>query len=113
MKVSFDGFEAKALTFEAAQSVTAGQLVSVLEEGKVAPCSQGECFIGVALSSGDDFVTVQVKGVMKVNCDDENISVGLAPLAAGENNKVILSSGGINYWIIDKDTTAKTITVLV
>ncbi len=113
MKVGFDGFEAKALTFEVEESVSAGDLLTMYNPGVVIPCEQGDEFIGIALTGGDDFVTVQVKGVMTLYCDETNIDMGLNPLAAGENNKVVLAPGGTKYWVIDKNTTEKTITVLV
>lgn len=106
-KVSFEGIGEVIATFYAKDGVTAGQMVKLSGDSKVAACSAGERFCGVAVSVKTGCAAVQVEGFAEVPCTDGTVTVGLMPLTAdgvGGVKKAESSDTGKEYLVVSKDT---------
>ncbi len=101
MKVSFDGVNAKMVTFEAAQGVKEGALVKVSAAGKAAPCTAaGDVPIGVAVSVRDGICGVQTQGYMKVPCA-AGTAVGFGLFACDGDGSLASGTSGRPGFVLD------------
>ena len=92
-KVSFEGIGAVVATFLAEDGVTGGQVVKVSANGKVAPCTAGDSFCGVAMGPRKGAAAVQVKGFAKVPATG-GLALGWTEVAADGAGGVKAASGG-------------------
>ncbi|MGN0537655.1 MAG: hypothetical protein ACI4M3_06730 [Acutalibacteraceae bacterium] len=112
MKVKFDGYGEKLLTFECTESVKAGDLVKIVGSETVGVCSSGDKFIGVCKTVRDGFASVQLSGYIELPYSD-SITVGNAVLTADGSGGVKISESGTSYWVIAVDTVNKTAGILM
>ena len=107
MSISFQGIGQVCATFLCG-TVAEGQLVKVSGRGTVAACGDGDSFCGVAVCKKDDACAVQVGYSGTVP------AVGWSALAAnGSGGVKSVSTGGQTLLVVDADTTAKTVTILL
>lgn len=93
-KVSFEAIGQVAATFYAADGVKAGQVVKLSADSTVAPCAEGEKFVGVAVTDAKDGCAgVQVAGFAVIPCADETVKAGYVSLAADGNGGVKKADG--------------------
>ena len=112
MSVSFHGIGQVCATFLG--DGTEGQVVKMSGKGTVAACSAGESFCGVALCAKDDACAVQVAGFVTGGYSGTVPAVGWSALAAnGSGGVKSVSTGGQTLLVVDADTTAKTVTILL
>ena len=113
MKVSFEGIGQWCATFAGAD-VAEGSLVKISGPGTVAACGAGDAFCGVAVCGGGDACTVQLGGFATVPYSGTTApGVGLAVLAGDGAGGVKTATSGVSCWVVDKDETAKTVTILL
>lgn len=112
MKVKFDGYGEKLLTFECAESLKVGDLVKMVGSETVGVCSSGDKFIGVCRAVRDGFASVQLSGYTELPYSD-SITVGHLILAADGSGGVKISTSGTSYWVIAVDTVNKTAGILI
>lgn len=112
MKVSFDGIGDSLVTFISANAVK-GQLVKVSAAGTVAPCSAGDAFDGVAVFVEGGYAGVRLHGFVTVSYTGTAPSVGHNTLVADGAGGLKADNSGKDYLVVDKDTTAKTVTVIL
>ena len=106
-KVSFEGIGEVIATFYAGDGVTAGQVVKLSGDSKVAACTAGERFCGLSVSVKTGCAAVQVGGFAEVHCTDSTVAVGLATLTAdgsGGVKKAGSGDAGAEYLVVSKDT---------
>lgn len=111
MKVSFEGFDEKVLSFvsDSTTKPAKGKTVKMAGNGKVSGCSAGDDFIGAAIAADDNFAAVQVGGYIKLPYTGTAPTVGYGILVADSAGGVKGAESGKSYLIIDVDTTAKTV----
>ena len=91
-----------------------GELVKVRGGGTGAACGDGDRFCGVAVCKKDDACAVQVAGFVTVGYTGTVPAVGWSALAAnGSGGVKSVSTGGQTLLVVDADTTAKTVTILL
>ena len=113
MSISFQGIGQVCATFLCG-TVEEGQLVKVSGRGTVAACGDGDNFCGVAVCKKDDACAVQVAGFVTVGYTGTVPAVGWSALAAnGSGGVKSVSTGGQTLLVVDADTTAKTVTILL
>ncbi len=112
MNVSFDGIGDKLVTF-INSSATAGSVVKVSAAGTVAPCSAGDAFDGVAMIADGGYAGVCLRGFVTVGYTGTAPAVGRAILVANGSGGVKTAESGDTYLVVDKDTTAKTVTIVM
>ena len=86
-KISFDGIGQELVTFEAASGVTAGHVVKLTDNGKVAKCDAGDAFCGAALNVRGGYAGVQLRGFVTLKCAGSE--------TVGYNSLVADGSGGV------------------
>ena len=102
--IRLEGFHNNCATFDAAQGVAAGQLVTVTADGTVSTATTGS-FAGLALSVRNGKALVQITGYMKVPVGEEALSslaYGAVSLAAASGSAA--SGTGRTAIVVDKDT---------
>ena len=111
MKVSFEGIGQWCATFlgEAQE----GSVVKVDGAGKIAPCEAGDAFCGAVVSAKGDACTVQMGGFATLGYGGEAPALGYTALAADGQGGVQSGESGEKYWVVDRDETGKTVTVLL
>ena len=114
MKVSYEGIGEVMATFQAATGVAGGQVVKMSDSGKVAACSAGDRFCGVALTPVADYAAVQVSGFAEVRYTGTKPAVGFARLAAdGAGGVKVDATNGGEVLVIAVDSTATTAVILL
>lgn len=112
MSVSFEGVGQVCATFLGGK-LTEGQVVKLTGSGTVGACAAGDSFIGAAICCKDDACTVQVGGFVSVGYSGTAPAVGWSALAADGKGGVKSASGGAVRLVVDVDTTAKLVTVML
>lgn len=124
MSVSFDGVGQVCATFLGAK-IAEGHVVKLTASGTVGECSSGDAFCGVALCSKDDACSVQVCGFVTVSYSGDAPAVGwtaltadgeggvkTVPAASGQDGTTT-AAAGLKLPVVDVDTTAKIVTILL
>lgn len=113
MSISFNGIGQVCATFWGA-GIGEGHVVKMSSRGTVHSCADGDGFCGVAMCCKDDACSVQVKGFVTVSYSGTVPSVGMALLAADNAGGVkAVTTGGQSVLVVDADTAAKTVTILL
>ena len=107
MKVSFEEIGRLSATFLAEEG-EAGQVCRMTANGKVAPCGDGEAFIGIMEGVRKGVSAVQLHGFAQVGYTGTAPEVGYVNLAANGNGGVKVSSGARAYLVVSVDTSAMT-----
>ena len=110
MKVSFDGIGDGLVTF-LNTTATRGSVVKVSAAGTVAPCSAGDAFDGVAVIVDGGCAGVRMGGFVTVGYSGTAPAVGRAVLVANGSGGVKTAQSGDTYLVVDRDTTAATVTI--
>lgn len=109
MKVSFNGIGEKLVTF-INDGAEAGQVVKVSDAGTVAPCAAGDRFEGLALFTEGGYASVRLGGFVTASYTGAAPGYGRVGLAADGSGGVQVSETGTSCLVVDKDTTAGTVT---
>ena len=111
MKVSFEGFDEKLLSFksDSTTAAVAGACAKMASSGTVTVCSAGDDLIGVATAVENGFATVQLTGYVKLKYSSTAPTVGYGILVADASGGVKTALSGKTYLVLDVDTTAKTV----
>lgn len=105
MKVAFEEIGVIRASF-AADSGENGQVCKMAEGGKVAPCADGEQFIGVMEGVRKGICGVQIHGFAEISYTGTAPAVGYVNLAADGNGGVKVSSGGRSHLVVSVDENA-------
>ena len=70
-------------------------------------------FCGVAVAGGKGACTVQMGGFVTVPYSDTVPTLGYTGLAADGTGGVKTSAEGTKYWVVARDSNAKTVTILL
>ena len=132
MKVSFEGIGQWCATFMG--GVTEGHVVKVDSGGCVAGCAAGDPFCSVAVCAREDACTVQMGGFAAVGYSGAAPALGYTALTAdgkggvqsagqtgeesgGQDSGAAASApagqAGRSYWVVDRDESGKTVTILL
>lgn len=114
MKVSFNGFNETVATFETETEIAQGKLVKMSANGTVEACVADDAFIGVTVKSESDAASVQLKGYAKLTYSGTSApSVGYNKFSSDANGNLTVDTDGKEYLVIDVDTTAKTVGIML
>lgn len=105
MKVAFEEIGHITATF-AADSGEAGQVCKMEANGKVAPCADGDGFIGVMEGVRKGCTGVQLHGFAEVGFTGTAPNLGYVNLTADGNGGVKVSQSGRAYLVVSVDETA-------
>ena len=109
MKNCYNGFKEKILTFERDGTIAAGSPVELSDNGKVKTAAAGSRFIGFAVASDGDFVTVLVEGYHTAVYTGTAPTVNFSKLVADGTGKVKTDDSGSDVLVLDVNTTDKTV----
>lgn len=110
MNVSFDGYNANSLTFEAADTVSVGTPVAMSDNGKVTAASSAFCGVCTALKNG--YASVQLDGYVRLPYTG-SVTIGYKKLAA-ENGKVkVDNTNGKEYLVLDVNSDTHTLGIIL
>lgn len=112
MNVSFEEIGYLAVTFAAGETLEAGQVCKLDENGNAVPCAAGERFCGVAEGVRKGHAAVQVAGFVKVSCADAAVKMGYVNLCA-DGTGGVKSGSGREYLVVGADAAAKTVTIML
>ena len=110
MQVSFEEIGRLSATF-AAESGEAGNVCKMSGNGKVAPCADGDGFIGIMEGIRKGVAGVQLHGFAQVGYTGTAPDVGYVNLTADGNGGVKVSESGKAYLVVSVDAAAKTATI--
>ena len=102
MKVAFEEIGRISASF-AADSGENGQVCKMEENGKVAPCADGEAFIGVMEGLRKGVCGVQLHGFAEVGYTGTAPAVGYVGLAANGSGGVKVSASGRSHLVVSVD----------
>lgn len=107
----FDGI-GEMVTF-LANNVTKGHVVRISAARTVSECTANGTFDGVCIFTGDGTAAVQLDGIVTVRYSGSAPGYGRAVLVANGIGGVKQAESGETYVVIDKNTTAHTITIIL
>ena len=113
MSVSFDGFNANIATFKVGSAIAAGTPVEMDGGGKVKASANGKAFCGIVTASDSAYASVQLSGAVTVKCSGTAPSAGYAKLASDGTGVKGDTTNGREYLVLDADSTAGTVTILL
>ncbi|MEG1244495.1 MAG: hypothetical protein RSD17_06640, partial [Oscillospiraceae bacterium] len=101
--------------FEGTPSLGIGDVVKMSANNKVASCAAGNDFCGVIKCvEGDGCSTVQLSGYVEVPYTDAAPTVGYNVLAGnGVGGIKVVTTGGRSHLVLNVDTTAKTVGLIL
>ena len=105
MNINFNGYSENVLTFECDNTVTAGKLVKMSANGKVAAAAANDDFVGVALSVSGGYAAVQLNGYVELQ-KTGTVNVGYNKLVASNSSAVKTAESGIDRLVILVDGNA-------
>ena len=133
MNVSFEGIGQWCATFSGTE-LPEGSVVKVSGAGEVSACEAGDAFCGAVAAGKKDACTVQLGGFVTVGysgtaapaigytaleADGEGGVKAVEAAAGGSDGTESSAAGtsaaaaGRSYWVVDRDETAKTVTILL
>lgn len=107
MNHSFERIGAWSATF-ATETAAEGQVVKMSDSGKVAACSAGDLFCGVAEAVRGGYCGVQLGGIAQVSYSGTAPAVGEVSLKADGTGGVCTAEGGRSCLVVAVDKTALT-----
>lgn len=110
MNVSFDGYHADSLTFEAAGSVVVGLPVVMSDNGKVAKATSAFCGVCTALKNG--FASVQLQGYVRLPYTG-SMAVGYKLLVVDNGNIKVDTTNGREHLVVDVDSASHTVGIIL
>ena len=111
MSVSFGGFNSNTATFKTTEEIAAGTPVKITESATVAPCAQGDDFVGFVIDCDGKYASVQLSGTVTVPYTSSAPECGFTELAAAEGG--VASGSGREYLVLAVDENAATVTFLM
>ena len=115
MNISYQGIGQWCATF-ACEGVGEGSPVKVSADAAVAECADGEEFCGVVLAAAGDgeACTVQLGGLVALPYSGESTpALGYCALAADGAGGVKTAEGAKSRLVVERDTAAKTVTIML
>ena len=113
MSLSYEGFNYNALTFRCSEKINSGTPVRICRSDNVMACSVNDEFHGVAVDGDTGYVSVQLKGMVKMYYTGTAPATGYCCLAANGANGVKAATEGNKYLVVSVDETAHTVTFLM
>ncbi len=115
MSVAFNGYKESLATFKAANGLMAGDTVKVSANATVASCAAGDSFCGVANGVGRGYASVQMSGFVSLPYTGETPpAVGYTSLAGdGSGGVKVVAEGGRSVLVLEVDTAAKTVGMML
>ena len=112
MKVSFNGFNDKALTFMCEEEITKGYPVIISDNYTVQKADNADSFTGICLESDNENAVVQVSGYVKMNYSDVVPSLGRNYLVCAADGTVQENSTGTPVTVLAVNDTDATVEFL-
>ena len=112
MNVSFNGIGGRPVTF-LNNGAKAGEPVKLSAAGTVSPCAAGDAFDGVAALIDGTCAGVRLGGFVTVGYTGTAPVPGRAILTADGSGGVKTAESGDRYLVVDRDTAAATVTILM
>ena len=113
MNISMKGYGENTATFNADGIVCASHTVKMANNLTVAPCQDGDDFIGVAVNIRNALACVQLDGYTKVTFSGTAPAVGYCSLVADGNGGVKVSEGAREYLVTDVDAVNGTAGIIL
>lgn len=110
MNVCFEEIGHMSATF-AASSGEGGQVCKVSANGTVAPCSDGDVFVGVLEGIRKGFAAVQMHGFVTLPYTGTAPTLGYNNLVANANGGVKVGENGRSCLVVSVDTAVKVATI--
>ena len=110
MTVSFDGYNANTVTFEAASGVTVGLPVMISANGKVSNATSAFCGVCKDLKNG--YAAIQLDGYVRLPYTG-SIAVGYKQLVVDDGEIKVDTTYGREHLVIDVDSTTNTAGIIL
>ncbi len=111
MSISYRGYEANTITFEAGEGLAIGMPVTVGATGAAVPADEDDYFIGICTAIRNEWASVQTSGYTEVAYSGDAPSLGLSALTADGEGAVKAGEEGslALYKVLKTDTAAGTV----
>ena len=113
MKISLNGFNNKTATFAAASGLEKGAIVSLSANLTVDEAAEDDAFCGICSDVRDGYASVILEGYVKVGYSSTAPSLGYAILAADGDGGVAEAEAGRTCLVVEVDTTAHTLGIIL
>lgn len=111
MSQMYNGLNEAIATFEGNPAI--GDLVTIASNGVVIATATDKDIIGVCVSKRRELVGVQLKGAITVTYTGTAPTLGYCNLQTAAATSVKVSATGKSYLVLNVDTTAKQVTILL
>lgn len=112
MKVSFNGFNDKVLTFKCTDKITAGYPLNITSKHTVSMAGSGDSFVGFCLDSDKENATVLVSGYVKMNYSGAVPKLGRNFFVCTADGSVEENASGTPVTVLGVDDTDTTVEFL-
>ena len=99
MNVDFKGYGENVATFIATDTVNEGNLVKIVNNFTVAPCTANDEIAGICVGVSDGYAAVQLSGYVEIECN-KRITLGYSSVAAASATQVTSSTTARKYNVI-------------
>lgn len=113
MSISFKGFNEQVITFNTAAELEAGTLVKMSDSATVAPCSDGDVFIGAVVSSHGNIAAVQTGGYISLPYSGTAPALGITSISAADSDTIKEDSNGRTVTVIELNEANETAGILL
>ncbi len=113
MKFSMNGYGENTATFRADGIVCCSQTVKMSDNYAVAPCADGDAFIGTAVNVRNEVACVQLAGYTTLTFSGTAPVVGYNALASDGKGGVKVLDGAKEYLVVNVDTDNMTVGIIL
>ena len=113
MSISFKGFNEQVLTFRTEAELTPGTPVKMSESATVAPCADGDKFIGITVSCRDGIAAVQVSGHVTLPYSGTAPELGITAVSAAGESDIKADTDGRAVTVVELDEENSTAGILL
>lgn len=113
MAVAFGGFNENTATFRTTAKLETGAPVTMSGNNTVKASASGAAFCGIAMSSDDNYASVQLSGTVTLPYTGTAPTVGYSKLSSSGTGVKSDTTNGREYLVLSVNTGAKTVTFLL
>ena len=111
--ITMEGIAQECATFQTANTLSPGIPCKLIAKMSVAPCHDGDEFIGVAARQEGTLCSVIFRGFVTLPYSGTTPSYGFTGLAADGAGGVKVSSTAVKRLVVAIDSSSKTLTLLL
>lgn len=113
MNISYEGIDQVCITMRKKGEIKVGDACSAEGNNTVAISADEQLITGVAAAVRGEYVSVIIRGIVTLPYTGSAPGVGYCPLVGDGNGGVKYLLDGINYHVLEVNTSAHTVTFIL